>query len=97
MRKLSEYVLGRLIAGALVVAPIYLAVLLLLKGMKSLTGLLQPVAHLLPKWLPADEVHRCCWCWCSVFWREWRYAPGAGWEYGTESRDRSLSGCPDIR
>lgn len=56
MKKLSEYVLGRLMAGALIVAPIYLAVLLLLKGMKSLTGVLMPVAHLLPKWLPADEV-----------------------------------------
>jgi len=39
-----------------VVAPIYLAVLLLLKGMKSLTGVLKQVAHLLPKWLPADQV-----------------------------------------
>ena len=56
MKKLIEYVLGRMIAGALVVAPIYLAVLLLLKGMKSLAGVLGPVAHLLPKWLPADEV-----------------------------------------
>jgi uncharacterized membrane protein len=55
MKKISEFVLGRLLAGALVVAPIYLAVLLLLKGMKSLTGVLKPVAHLLPKWLPADQ------------------------------------------
>ena len=38
MKKLGEFVLGRLITGVLVVAPIYLAVLLLLKGMKSLTG-----------------------------------------------------------
>ena len=51
MKKLSEYVLGRLMSGALV-APIHLAMLLLLKGMKSLTGVLKPVAHLLPKWLP---------------------------------------------
>jgi len=49
MKKHIDYVLGRLIAGVLVVAPIYLAVLLLLKAMKSLAGLLQPVAHLLPK------------------------------------------------
>ena len=55
MKKVSEYVLGRLIAGALVVAPIYLAVLLLLKGMKSLAEVLEPVAHLLPIWLPAGE------------------------------------------
>jgi len=56
MKKLSEYVLGRLMSGAVVVAPIHLAMLLLLKGMKSLTGGLKPVAHLMPKWLPADQV-----------------------------------------
>lgn len=56
MKKLSEFVLGRLMAGALVVAPLYLAVLLLLKSMKSLTGVFKPVAHLLPNWLPAERV-----------------------------------------
>ena len=44
MKKLSEYVLGRLVVGVLVVAPIYLAVLLLLKGLKSVTGVLKPIA-----------------------------------------------------
>ena len=56
MKNLSEYVLGRLITGVLVVAPIYLAVLLLLKGMKSLMGVFKPVAHLLPNWLPGEQV-----------------------------------------
>jgi uncharacterized membrane protein len=56
MKKLSEFVLGRLVAGALVVAPTYLAVLLLLKGFKSLAGIMKPFANLLPKWLPADQV-----------------------------------------
>ena len=56
MKKLGEHVQGRLRSGALVVAPIYLAVLLLLKGMKSLTGVLKPVAHLLLRWLAADQV-----------------------------------------
>jgi len=28
----------------------------LLKGMKSLTGVLKPVAQLQPRWLPADQV-----------------------------------------
>jgi len=90
MKKHIDYVLGRLIAGVLVVAPIYLAVLLLLKAMKSLAGLLQPVAHLLPKWLPADEVLSLLLVlvFCFLAGR-WRYAPGAGWEYGTESRDHS--------
>jgi uncharacterized membrane protein len=56
MKKLSEFVLGRLVAGALVVAPTYLAVLLLLKGLKSLAGIMKPFAQLLPRWLPADQV-----------------------------------------
>jgi hypothetical protein len=38
MKKLSEYLLGRLMFGGLRWRPIYLAMLLLLKGMKSLTG-----------------------------------------------------------
>ena len=56
MKKLSEFVLGRLVAGTLVVAPTYLAVLLVLKGIKSLAGIMKPFAQLLPKWLPADQV-----------------------------------------
>jgi hypothetical protein len=35
MKKLSEFVLGRLMAGALVVAPTYLAVLRWLEGSSS--------------------------------------------------------------
>ena len=56
MKKLTEYVLTRLIAGALIVAPIYLAIILLLKAMKSIAGLVKPFAHLVPAWLPADQV-----------------------------------------
>ncbi len=56
MKRLSALVLSRLVAGALVVAPIYLAVLLLLKAMKSLLGLVKPIAALLPKWLPAGQL-----------------------------------------
>jgi uncharacterized membrane protein len=55
MKKLTEYVLTRLIAGVLIVAPIYLAILLLLKAMKSAAGLVKPFAHLVPAWLPADQ------------------------------------------
>jgi uncharacterized membrane protein len=45
-----------LVTGVLVVAPIYLAVLILLKAMKSLANLVKPLASLLPKWLPADQL-----------------------------------------
>jgi uncharacterized membrane protein len=55
VKKLSALVLSRLVAGALVVAPIYLAVLLLLKAMTSFLGLVRPIAALLPKWLPAGQ------------------------------------------
>jgi uncharacterized membrane protein len=56
VKKLSEFVLGRLVAGILVLAPIYLAVLLLLKAMKSLAQIVKPFASLLPEWLPADRL-----------------------------------------
>ena len=45
-----------LVAGILVVAPIYLGVLLLLKIMQSLAVVVQPLARLLPDWLPAERL-----------------------------------------
>lgn len=45
-----------LITGFLIVVPIYLAVLLLLKAMKSVVGLIRPVALLLPDSLPAETL-----------------------------------------
>lgn len=51
-----QSLLRTLISGLLVVAPIYLAVLLLLKAMSSLAGLVRPIAELLPDWLPADQI-----------------------------------------
>jgi uncharacterized membrane protein len=56
VKKLSALVLSRLVAGVFVVAPVYLAVLLLLKAMTSLIGLVRPIAELLPKWLPAGHL-----------------------------------------
>jgi uncharacterized membrane protein len=51
-----ESLIRTLISGLLVVAPIYLAVLLLLKAMSSLIGLVRPIAKMLPDWLPAEEI-----------------------------------------
>jgi uncharacterized membrane protein len=56
VKKLGDFIVSRLVAGMLVLAPIYLAALLLFKAMKSLTGLLRPLAKLLPEWLPADHI-----------------------------------------
>jgi uncharacterized membrane protein len=56
MKFVREFVTHALIGGALVVLPIYLAVLLLLKGMQAVVGLVRPVAKLLPEWLPAENI-----------------------------------------
>ena len=40
----------------LVVLPIYLAILLLLKAMKSVAGLVRPIAAMFPEWLPAENL-----------------------------------------
>ena len=56
MRTYGKFVLSTLVAGFLIVAPIYLAALLLLKALKSLIGLVQPIAKLLPAWLPAEQI-----------------------------------------
>ena len=56
MKRQAEMVVRKLVAGLLVVVPVYLALLLLLKAMKSLGGLVRPFAKLLPDWLPADQL-----------------------------------------
>jgi uncharacterized membrane protein len=56
VKKLSEFILSRLGIGVLAIAPIYLAVLLLLKVTKSLAAVVRPLANLVPKWLPAEHL-----------------------------------------
>jgi uncharacterized membrane protein len=55
MKGIFRNVAGTTLRGLLIVAPVYLAILLLLKGMKSLVGLVRPFTHLLPEWVPAEE------------------------------------------
>jgi uncharacterized membrane protein len=43
-----------MLRGLLIIIPIYLSILLLLKGMKSLAGLVRPLALLLPSWFPGE-------------------------------------------
>jgi uncharacterized membrane protein len=45
-----------LIRGLLIVVPVYLAILLLLKGMQSVAKLVVPLTALLPDWIPAQEL-----------------------------------------
>jgi uncharacterized membrane protein len=54
MRYAREFVTSTLVGGLLIVVPVYLAVLLLLKGMKSVAALVRPLAALLPDWIPAE-------------------------------------------
>ena len=56
MKKALGFVTKAVIVGLLIVVPIYLAVLLLLKGMKSVMTLVQPFTHLLPDSLPAETI-----------------------------------------
>ena len=56
MKNVRDFIVSRLLAGVLVLAPIYLAALLLLKATKTLTGFVRPLAKLLPEWLPADHI-----------------------------------------
>jgi uncharacterized membrane protein len=52
LKRLREFILNSLGAGFLALLPVYLAILLVLKAMKSVAKLLQPFAHILPDWFP---------------------------------------------
>jgi len=56
MKPARPFVVNALISGLITVVPVYLAVLLLLKAMKSVLGLVSPFARLLPDWLPAANI-----------------------------------------
>ena len=56
MKKHAAFVLRRLVAGLLVIAPIYLAGLLLLKVASSLIGLVQPFSKMFPEWMPGAQI-----------------------------------------
>src|SRR5688572_20452765 len=55
MSYVRAFIVNAVVGGVLILLPIYLAVLLLLKGMKAVVGLVRPIAALLPEWLPAED------------------------------------------
>ena len=55
MNYVRAFIINAVVGGVLVLLPIYLAVLLLLKGMKAVVDLVRPIAALLPEWLPAED------------------------------------------
>ena len=51
-----ELITSTLVGGLFIVVPVYLALLLLLKGMKSVATLVRPFAALVPDWIPAENL-----------------------------------------
>jgi len=56
MKFAREFLASTLVGGLLILLPIYLTVLVLLKGMQSVAALVRPLAMLLPAWLPAENL-----------------------------------------
>ena len=56
MKYAREFITSTVVGGLFIAVPVYLAVLLLLKGMKTVGGLVRPVAVLVPDWLPAERL-----------------------------------------
>ena len=54
MKKGLEFILRAVLGGFLFVVPTYLAILLLLKAMKTLAAVVRPLARLLPESVPAE-------------------------------------------
>jgi uncharacterized membrane protein len=55
-KRLCESLLRALVAGILLLAPIYLAILLVLKAMKSAQGVVKPLTRLFPVWFAGEGV-----------------------------------------
>src|SRR5689334_19075414 len=55
MKFLREFVANVLVGGLLILLPVYLAVLVLLKGMQSVANLVRPLTVFVPEWLPAEK------------------------------------------
>ena len=56
MKAAREFATSTVVGGVFVVVPVYLAIVLLLKGMQSVAGLVRPIAALLPDSVPAESV-----------------------------------------
>ncbi len=56
MKSTFGYIGRTIMTGVLIIIPVYLAMLLLLKGMATVAKLIRPLASLLPDWVPAGEL-----------------------------------------
>ena len=56
MKYAREFITSTIVGGLFIVVPLYLATLLMLKGMKSVGRLVRPLAVLVPDWIPAERL-----------------------------------------
>lgn len=56
MRIVRQFLANAFVGGVLVLLPLYLAVLVLLKGVQSARALVRPFTALLPSWMPAEDL-----------------------------------------
>jgi uncharacterized membrane protein len=56
MEKMLAFFARTTLRGLIVVVPLYLALLVLLKGMASIGKLVRPFTTLLPDWIPAQQI-----------------------------------------
>jgi uncharacterized membrane protein len=56
VKQMRKSLVQTFVAGVLLVVPVYLAILMLLKAMKSLGAVVRPVARLLPQSFPAETI-----------------------------------------
>ena len=51
-----KWILKSMVTGLLIIAPLYLAILLLAGAMKKMLAIVRPIAKLIPDWLPGEEL-----------------------------------------
>jgi uncharacterized membrane protein len=56
MKLVREFITSAVVGGLFVIVPVYLAVLLLLEGMRTVGTLVRPVTALLPDWIAAERL-----------------------------------------
>lgn len=93
MRSVREFVVSALIGGLLVLLPAYLSILVLLKGIKSVTALAHPIALLPPKWLPVPELVSILGLLVAAFVVGACCAPGRAGRFGSDWSSRCSDEC----
>ena len=56
MKRVIEYLATSIVAGLIILAPIYLSSLFILKAMRAVAGVVRPLAELLPHRMPAEPL-----------------------------------------